>query len=128
MTIHRALLPAAVLALLPAFTRAADAPELWKDPSKPLPPRVKDLMSRMTFDERASQLLADAPAIPHLGIGSYNHRNECLHGAQGPGVSTVFPQAIGMAATWDPALIQLEADTIATEGRARHNDFVAKNN
>jgi beta-glucosidase len=116
------------LAVFPLVGHAADAPEVWKDPAKPIDVRVKDLMSRMTFEERASQLMADAPAIPHLGIGSYNHRNECLHGAQGPGNSTVFPQAIGMAATWDPALIRTEADTIATEGRARHNDFVARNN
>ena len=66
-------------------------------------------------------------AIPRLGIPAYSHRNECLHGAMGS-PATVFPQAIGMAATWDVPLVRQEADVIATEARAKHNDYAAKHN
>jgi len=110
---------------------AADAPasgaEIWKDPGQSPAARAKDLLARMTLEERASQIMANTPAIPRLGIPAYSHRNECLHGVLSPG-STVFPQAIGMAATWDVPLIKQEADAIATEGRAKHNDYVAKHN
>jgi len=103
----------------------SEAP-LWKDPSRPIAARVQDLISRLSLQEKASQLQANPPAIPRLGLPAYSHRNECLHGIAGAGVATVFPQAIAMAATWDPALIHDEADAIATEGRAKHNDYAAK--
>ena len=103
-------------------------PEIWKDPSQPLEARVHDLLSRMSLEEKVSQILANPPAIPRLGIPAYSHRNECLHGVADAGIATVFPQAIGMAATWDTALIHQEADIIATEGRAKHNDYVAHHN
>jgi beta-glucosidase len=98
---------------------------IWRDPSQPLDARVQDLVSRMTLEEKVSQLLANPPAIPRLGIPAYSHRAECLHGVADAGFATVFPQAIGMAATWDTPLIHAEADAIATEGRAKHNDYVA---
>ena len=102
-------------------------PEIWKDPSQPLDARVHDLISRMSLAEKTSQLMADAPAIPRLGIPAYSYRNECLHGVKvDTGVATVFPQAIGMAATWDPPLIHEEADVIATEGRAIFNSYTSK--
>ena len=101
-------------------------PEIWKDPSQPTDARVRDLVSRMTLEEKASQVMANTPAIPRLGIPEYSHRNECLHGVANVNNATVFPQAIGMAATWDTPLIHQEADVIATEGRAEHNDYVAK--
>lgn len=107
---------------LPSVT----GPEIWKDPSQPVDARVRDLMSRMTLKEKVSQLLANPLAIPRLGIPAYSHRNECLHGVAGAGVSTAFPQAIGMAATWDTSLIHQEADVISTEARAKHNDYVAQ--
>ncbi len=104
-------------------------PEVWKDPSQPLDARVHDLISRMSLAEKTSQLMADAPAIPRLGIPAYSYRNECLHGViADPYLATVFPQAIGMAATWNPALIHTEADVIATEGRAIFNDYTSKHN
>src|SRR5439155_4992868 len=106
---------------------SVEGPEVWKDASQPIDARVKDLVRRMSLEEKASQLLANPPAIPRLGIPQYSHRNECLHGVA-HGVATVFPQAIGMAATWDLPLIHEEAETIATEARAKHNDAVAKNN
>jgi beta-glucosidase len=109
-----------LLAVLPRL----DA-QTWKDPSQPLDARVQDLVGRLTLEEKVSQLLANPPAIPRLGIAAYSHRNECLHGVAGAGNATVFPQAIGMAATWDAALIHEEADAISTEARAKHNDYVA---
>jgi beta-glucosidase len=102
-----------------------EGPEIWKDATQPIAARVKDLVRRMTLEEKVSQMRCDAAAIPRLGVPAYSHRNECLHGVVGSNV-TVFPQAIGMAATWDTALVQQEADTIATEARARHNDYIAK--
>ena len=104
-------------------------PEIWKDPAQPVEARVQDLISRMSLAEKASQLRADAVGIPRLGIPAYSYRNECLHGVQsGNGVATTFPESIGMAATWDPALIHAEADVIATEGRALFNDYTGKHN
>ena len=101
-------------------------PEIWKDPSQSPEARAGDLTRRMSLVEKASQIEANPPAIPRLGIHAYSHRNECLHGVAN-GVATVFPQAIGMAATWDTPLIHQEADIIATEGRGKHNDAVGKN-
>ena len=67
-----------------------------------------------------------APAIPRLGIPAYDYWNECPHGVAHDGTATVFPQAIGMAATWDAPLLHQAADAIATEARAKHNDYVSK--
>ena len=103
-------------------------PEIWKDPAQPLEARVHDLVRRMSLAEKVSQMRADAPAIPRLGMPVCSYRNECLHGVARSGIATVFPQAIGMAATWDTPLIHQEADVIATEARARHNDYAAEHN
>ena len=99
-------------------------PEIWKDPAQPLDARVKDLVRRMSLAEKVQQMRNAAPAIPRLGVPAYDYWNECLHGVARAGVATVFPQAIGMAATWDPPLIHQEADVIATEARAKHNEYV----
>ncbi len=102
-------------------------PVIWRDPSKPLDARVQDLLNRMSLAEKTSQLLADAPAVPRLGIPAYSYRNECLHGVlSASSFSTIFPESIGMAATWDPPLIHDEADVIATEARAEFNDYTSK--
>src|SRR5690349_4584574 len=93
-------LPAVVLATLTIPLHAADTAEIWKDSSQTPQARAQDLISRMTLEEKASQILANPPAIPRLGIHAYSHRNECLHGVTS-GDATTFPQAIGMAATWD---------------------------
>ena len=100
-----------------------EGPEIWKDPSQPLDARVKDLVCRMSLAEKVQQMRNAAPAIPRLGVPAYNYWNECLHGVARAGVATVFPQAIGMAATWDTALIHQEADVIATEARAKNNRY-----
>ena len=79
------------------------------------------LVAQMTVEERASQLRYDSPAVERLGIPAYNWWNEALHGVARAGTATGFPQAIGMAATFDDALLQKVADTVATEGRAKYN-------
>ena len=101
-----------------------EGPEIWKDPSQSLDARVQDLVRRMSLAEKTSQLSADAAAIPRLGIPAYSYRNECLHGDARAGIATVFPQVIGMAATWDTLLMRDEADAIATEARAKFNDYI----
>ncbi len=104
-------------------------PVIWRDASQPVEARVHDLISRMSLAEKASQLRADAVGIPRLGLPAYSYRNECLHGVRSDvGVATTFPESIGMAATWDTALIHEEADVIATEGRARFNDYTSTHN
>lgn len=85
-----------------------------------------ELVSQMTIEERASQLRYDAPAIKRLGIPAYNWWNEALHGVARAGQATVFPQAIGMAATFDKELLEKVGDTIATEGRAKYNAYSAQ--
>ena len=100
-------------------------PEIWKDAAQPLAARVHDLVRRMSVAEKIQQMRYAAPAIPRLGVPAYNYWNECLHGVARAGVATVFPQAIGMAATWDMPLVHQEADVIATEARAKHNDYIA---
>ena len=79
------------------------------------------LVAQMTVEERASQLRYDSPAVERLGIPAYNWWNEALHGVARAGTATSFPQAIGMAATFDDGLLQKVADTVATEGRAKYN-------
>ena len=88
--------------------------------------RVDDLVSRMTLKEKIRQMQNNAPSIPRLGLPSYNWWSEALHGVANNGIATVFPQAIGMAATWDPQLVRSEADVIATEARAKHNEAVRR--
>ena len=83
-------------------------------------------MSQMTLEEKASQLRYDAPAIKRLGIPAYNWWNEALHGVARSGQATVFPQAIGLGATFDDGLIGEIADVIATEGRAKYNAYSKK--
>lgn len=83
--------------------------------------RAKDLVSKMTLEEKVFQTLYTAPAIERLGVKAYNWWNEALHGIARAGVATVFPQAIGLAATFDEDLLEEVADTISTEGRAKFN-------
>lgn len=83
--------------------------------------KAEALVAQMTLEEKASQLKYDAPAIKRLGIPAYNWWNEGLHGVARAGQATVFPQAIGLGATFDTDLIGEIADTIATEARAKYN-------
>jgi beta-glucosidase len=88
--------------------------------------RAKDLVSRMTLEEKVTQMLHSSPAIPRLNIPSYNWWSEALHGVARAGTATVFPQAIGLAATFDEDLIFNTADIISTEARAKYHEFQRK--
>ncbi len=108
--------------------KAEKASPAYMDPSLPLEKRVEDLVSRMTLEEKVLQMQHTAPAIPRLGVPSYDWWSEALHGVAHAGYATVFPQAIGMAATWDRRLIHDEAETIATEARAKYNQAQREGN
>jgi beta-glucosidase len=86
--------------------------------------RAQDLVRRMTPEEKVTQTVDHSKSIPRLHVAEYNWWNEGLHGVARSGVATVFPQSIGMAATWDPTLIRNIADIISTEARARNNEAV----
>ncbi|PYP09595.1 MAG: glucan 1,4-alpha-glucosidase [Gemmatimonadetes bacterium] len=95
----------------------------WQDLSLPFEQRARDLVRRMTLEEKVSQLMDRAPAIERLGIPEYNWWNEGLHGVARSGLATVFPQAIGFAATWDDSLVFRMATVISDEFRAKHHDY-----
>jgi beta-glucosidase len=97
---------------------------LYRDPDAQLDVRVNDLVSRMTLEEKVSQLLYDAAAVERLGIPEYNWWNEALHGVARAGRATVFPQAIGLAATWDTGLMLRVATAISDEARAKYHRSV----
>ncbi|MGC9350047.1 MAG: glycoside hydrolase family 3 C-terminal domain-containing protein [Anaerolineae bacterium] len=99
---------------------------LYLDPERPVEDRVADLVSRMTLEEKVSQMVHAAPAIERLGIPAYNWWNECLHGVGRAGIATVFPQAIGMGATWNTELIGEIAEAISDEARAKHHDALGE--
>lgn len=99
----------------------------YKDPSLPIEKRVDDLVARMTLEEKASQMVNAAAPIERLGIPAYDWWNETLHGVARAGYATVFPQAIGMAATWDEELVRQIGDVASTEARAKHHEFARQN-
>ena len=99
----------------------------YQNPSLPIEQRVNDLVSRMTLKEKVSQMMNAAPAIERLDIAAYEWWNEALHGVARAGYATVFPQAIGLAATWDTDLMHQVADVISTEARAKHHEFIRHN-
>ena len=98
-----------------------------KETRKKAREKAEALVGQMTLEEKAAQLKYGAPALKRLGIPAYNWWNEGLHGVARAGQATVFPQAIGMAATFDTELLKEEADVIATEGRAKYNASSAEN-
>ncbi|MDR1594492.1 MAG: glycoside hydrolase family 3 C-terminal domain-containing protein [Prevotellaceae bacterium] len=97
--------------------------DLYENPDADIDVRISDLLSQMTVEEKLSLLMETAPPIPRLGIGKYYHGNEALHGIVRPGHFTVFPQAIALAATWNPALIKDVASAVSSESRARWNEL-----
>jgi beta-glucosidase len=100
--------------------------EPFRDPSLPIDARVHDLIGRLTLQEKVYQMLNSSPAIPRLNIPAYNWWSEALHGVARSGVATVFPQAIGMAATFDDSLIFQVATAISDEARAMFHAADAK--
>ncbi|MDV6333171.1 glycoside hydrolase family 3 C-terminal domain-containing protein [Asticcacaulis sp. 201] len=117
------------LSVLPLCSQAALAlspAEAYLNKSLTPEARARDLVSRMTLEEKAAQMQDNAPAIPRLGLKRYGWWNEVLHGVARAGHATVYPQAIGLAATWDAPLMQDIGDAIAIEGRANHNAALAR--
>ncbi len=96
----------------------------YLDPSQPVSVRVDDLVSKMTLEEKASQLVNQARAIPRLQVPAYDWWSEALHGVANAGTATVFPEPIGLAATFDAPLIHDMAVVIGTEARAKHDQAV----
>jgi beta-glucosidase len=120
----------ATLACLLLFAGATGLPAqtgvpVYQDPSRSVADRVADLVQRMTLEEKVSQLMNNAAAIPRLDVPAYNWWNEALHGVARAGLATSFPQAIGLAATWDERLILDMAGIISDEARAKHHAFAA---
>lgn len=95
---------------------------LYRDATQPTATRVKDLVGRMSLAEKISQMVFTAPAVERLHIAAHNWWNEGLHGLGRAGVATVFPQAIGLAATWNEALMYEVATAISDEARAKHHE------
>jgi len=99
----------------------------FMDPSLSIEVRVDDLVSRLTLEEKVSQTVHGASAIPRLGVPEYNWWNECLHGVARAGIATVFPQAIGMSASWNKELLNKVAVATSDEARAKHHEFARHN-
>ncbi len=106
----------------PTEASVSDLSPAYRDFSLPIEERVADLVSRMTLEEKVSQMMHEAPAIERLGVPRYSWWNECLHGVAYAGLATSFPQAIGLAATWDVELMHSIAMTISDEARAKHHE------
>jgi beta-glucosidase len=102
----------------------AAGPLPYQNPKLPVPERVADLVKRMTLEEKVSQMINTSAAVPRLGVPAYDWWNEGLHGVARSGYATMFPQAIGMSATWDAALLGSIGETISTEARAKYNEAV----
>lgn len=99
------------------------AMDIYENPDAETDQRINDLLSLMTVEEKMQILHEVAPAIPRLGVAKYDHGNEALHGVVRPGKFTVFPQAIGLAATWNPELIHQVSTAISDEARAKWNEL-----
>jgi beta-glucosidase len=108
-----------------SVANAQDKP-VYKDASQPIDARVKDLVSHLTLQEKVSLLGYQSAAVPRLDIPAYNWWNEALHGVARAGEATVFPQAIGLAATFNDSLAKQESTVISTEARAKYNLALAK--
>jgi beta-glucosidase len=100
----------------------------YQNTKLPAQQRADDLVGRMTLEEKIAQTMDAAPAIPRLGVPAYDYWNEGLHGIARSGYATMFPQAIGMAATWDAAMVGKMGETVGTEARAKYNDAVQHGN
>ncbi len=113
---------AAVAAAATGSAQVVSPPYL--DPERPLETRLTDLVGRMTLEEKVAQLSSTAPAIDRLSVPAYDYWNESLHGVARAGRATIFPQAIGLAATFDPELMTRVATAISDEARAKHHASV----
>ena len=119
-----------ILLVFSVFCFACNTKEKYEhaflNPDLSIEERVNDLVSKMTLEEKISQMMNQAPAIERLGIPEYNWWSEGLHGIARAGLATVFPQAIGLAASWDEAMMLDVATAISDETRAKHHEFVRR--
>ena len=121
----------ALFALVPAWQVSAagadaDKPPPWLDLERSFEERAAALVAEMTLEEKAAQMQNDSPAIERLGVPAYDWWNEALHGVARAGAATVYPQAIGMAASFDVPLLGQVAEAISDEARAKHHRFFAE--
>ena len=120
-------LPVLLLTLASAHAAAPPGPPApkgsmpWYDQKLPSAERVSKLVAAMTFEEKLAQLDTDTPAVPRLAVPSYHWRNNVLHGTVDNGVSTQFPQSVGMAASFDVDALHAAARVMSDEQRAKHN-------
>src|SRR5215475_5887843 len=121
------LLIAFGLVLLQQQTSGQEPAPAYKNPALPIEKRVDDLVRRMTLEEKVSQMMNAAKPVERLGIPQYEWWNEGLHGVARAGYATVFPQAIGLAATWNADLMHQVADVISTEARAKYHEALRTN-
>lgn len=126
--LRAAIASALLLASGALCAQAANAPAAkdkpWLDTSRSFEERAAALVSQMTLEEKAAQMANGAPAIPRLGVPAYDWWNEALHGVARAGAATVYPQAIGMAATFDVPLMAQISSAISDEARAKHHEFL----
>jgi beta-glucosidase len=102
------------------------APAAFRDPARPIEERVNDLVGRMTLEEKVGQMMTEAPAIPRLGVPAYDWWSEGLHGVGRAGIATVFPQSIGLGATWDQPFMRRIATAISDEARAKYHEALRR--
>ncbi len=121
------LLKVFILFLILPIILLSQSEPIYKNPNLPIEERVNDLVTKTTLEEKVSQMVYNSPAIERLDIPAYNWWNEALHGVARNGIATVFPQAIGLAATWDRDLIYKAATVISDEARAKYNQAISKN-
>jgi beta-glucosidase len=119
-----ALAPLATPLNAAAFQQDVDAVQAYRNVTLSPERRAKDLVGRMTLEEKSHQMGHAAPAIPRLGVPEYNWWNEGLHGVARAGIATVYPQAIGMAASWNTPLMEQVGDAVSTEFRAKYLERV----
>jgi len=124
----RSFLPVILFVIMAVRLSGQENPQYpFMNPSLKTEDRVNDLVARMTLDEKISQMMNSAPAITRLNIPQYDWWNECLHGVARAGLATVFPQAIGLGATWDEDLIFRVSTAISDEARAKHQEYLRNN-
>lgn len=115
------------ITLFPLINHAQSYSYKFQNPDLPIEERVDNLVGQLTLEEKISQMMNNAPAIQRLNIPAYNWWNECLHGiARSPYHTTSYPQAIGIAATWNPEAVKKMTDQISDEGRAIYHDATRK--
>ncbi|MEO3403441.1 glycoside hydrolase family 3 N-terminal domain-containing protein [Mucilaginibacter sp. CAU 1740] len=123
---HKPLRYLAIMAISLNFSTVKAQAPIYKDASQSIELRTKDLLSKLTLEEKISLLGYQSKAVPRLGIPAYNWWNEALHGVARAGEATIFPQAIGMAATFNEDLLKQVSTVISTEARAKYNLAIAQ--